>query len=78
VSIALEASSLPAGCLPSDYRITQPVIPSSGILVAAGASVTVPRSQVAAPVISMVNTGNNQDACRGANLVLSYTGNATS
>jgi hypothetical protein len=29
-------------------------------------------------VISMVNASNNQDACRGARLVLSYTGSASS
>jgi hypothetical protein len=77
-SIRLEPSSLPSGCRPSDYQITQPVMPSSGLPVAAGASVTLPTAQVAAPVISMVNTPGNQDPCRGAKLVFSYTGAASS
>jgi hypothetical protein len=78
VSISLVASSLPAGCRPSDYQITQPVMPGSGLPVAPGTSVTLPTGQTVAPVISMVNTSNNQDACRGARLVLSYTGSASS
>jgi hypothetical protein len=78
VAIAVQASSLPAGCVGADYRIVAPVIPSSGIEIPANASVTLPSSQIAAPAIQMVDTGRNQDACRGARLVLTYSGNSSS
>lgn len=78
LTISLQPSSLPPGCQAGDYRITPPVITGSGIEIPAAASVTLPAAHGSAPVIQMVDSGRNQDACQGAKLVLSYSGSASS
>ncbi len=75
LTASLRTSSLPLGCPASDYRIIQPTLPVSGVYVPAHTTLTL---SSATPAIQMVETGSNQDACRGAQLVLDYAGTARS
>ncbi|MEO6857458.1 MAG: hypothetical protein ABI323_02575 [Solirubrobacteraceae bacterium] len=76
LSASLRLSSLPLGCPASGYRIIEPRLPASGVYVAAHTTLTLPVG--ATPTIQMVETGSNQDPCRGARLVLDYAGTARS
>jgi hypothetical protein len=78
LTASLQASSLPAGCAASNYRIAPASIPGTGITVPAHASVTLPVQGAAAPTIQLIETFTNQDACERASLVLGYAGSAHS
>jgi len=71
VTITIDPTSLPSGCLTSDFAITNATVNDTAVTpgahpyagTATGAS------------IQMVDTGLNQDACQGANLVLDFASN---
>ena len=48
------------------------------VTVGVDGSVTLPAQGGTAPTLQMVETGSAQDACKGANLTLGYTGSAHS
>ena len=78
VNVAVETSSLPAGCSAAGYRVTQATFPAAGIAVPADSSISLPAQGATDPSIQMIDTGTNQDACESANLTLSYSGSAHS
>jgi hypothetical protein len=78
LTASLRRSSLPLGCPASGYRIIEPRLPVSGVYVPAHTTLTLPASGGATPAIQMVETGSNQDPCRGARLILDYAGRARS
>ena len=57
----------PAGCSIADYVINNPVA-AVNLDVADGASTT-----WSGPTIAMLNSGSNQDGCKGATVNVSYT-----
>jgi hypothetical protein len=78
LKVALNTSSLPAGCPAGGYQITQATVPAGGVMIAANGSVTLPAGGANAPTIRMVDTGTDQDPCQNAKLTLSYSGSAHS
>lgn len=78
VTVTLDASNLPAGCLAGGYQITQANIPAAGVSLPANGSVTLPAQGATTAAIRMIDTGTNQDACQGATLTLAYGGSAHS
>jgi len=65
-------------CSASWFSIIQPTISGAGVQVPANGSVTLPAPGATAPSIMMIDSHTNQNACVGAKLTLSYTGNAHS
>jgi hypothetical protein len=79
LTVSLDASSVPAGCAPGGFRITQSSVTAGRpIEVPAGGSVTLPADDASVPAIEMVDTHTNQDACEAASLTLDYAGRARS
>jgi hypothetical protein len=78
LNVALQTSSLPAGCPADGFQIREPSLPAAGVIVPAGASVTLTTPALGAASIRMLDTGSNQDACRQAALTLLLTGSAHS
>jgi hypothetical protein len=68
----------PSGCSSAWFQIAQSTISTTGVQVPANGSVTLPAPGATAPTIQMVDSHTLQDACKGANLTLSYTGSAHS
>jgi hypothetical protein len=66
-SVGIQPVGAP-GCLAGWFQVTLPSVPSGGIAVAGGASVTLNASA------RMLNVNAVQDACKGKHLTLSYTG----
>jgi hypothetical protein len=78
LTVALNASSLPAGCQASWFQITQSNVSSANMVtLPAGGSQTLPVGSVSAPTIRLLDAGN-QDACAGATFQLTYSGSAHS
>ncbi len=69
-------STSAAGCTTSWFQTAPGNIPATGITVPANGQAAVPSAD--APTIKMLESGTNQDACKGAQLTLSYTGSAHS
>lgn len=67
-----------AGCQPDWFTIAQASIPAGGITVPAGGAVTLPTQGASPPSIRLLESGSDQDACKGTTLTLSYTGSAHS
>lgn len=78
LTVRLRSSSLPPGCNPDWYQITQPHLPPTGIYVPAHGATTLAGAQVPAPSITMLPAAESQDACQGASLPLDYAGSAAS
>jgi hypothetical protein len=72
------ASAAASGCQTDWYAVTQASLPSAGITIPAGGSVTLPAQGATNPTIQMLDAGVNQDTCQAALLTLSYTGSAHS
>jgi hypothetical protein len=69
-----------AGCTAADFSVRQyggsyPLTVPAGAQGARLSSLGVPAA--ALPAVSMISTGGNQNACKGATVTLSYTGSAT-
>ncbi len=78
LTAVIDESSLPAGCSLSGYELEQASIPSAGIAVPAGGSVTLPAQGATTASIRMLDLPIDQDACQNAQLTLSYSGSASS
>lgn len=79
LTVTLRSSSLPGGCTRASFEITQSNVSSGNPAeVAAHASVALPTGTVSAPIIRMLDTGVNQNACQGATLMFDYVGSAHS
>lgn len=78
LTAAIDESSLPAGCSSSGYELEQTSIPSAGIAVPAGGSVTLPAQGATTASIQMLDLAIDQDACQNAQLTLTYSGSASS
>jgi hypothetical protein len=77
-SLTVSAQSPSSGCDAStNFRVIQSSVSAAQpVLIPAGNTVTITGS--AAPTIQMLNTSANQDACKGVQLTLSYSGSAHS
>ncbi len=74
LTVSINASSLPAGCLASWFVITQSNASSGNtVSVPANGTATLPQGSVTAPMIQMTDSGN-QDACKHATFTINYTG----
>lgn len=75
VTTRLRSTGAP-GCSASWFRVSQASIPRGGIAVPAHRSVTLPAQGAVAPMIRLIESGKNQDACQNARLTLAYSGDA--
>jgi hypothetical protein len=84
-SVAIEVTDLtvaiasdPPGCPANEnFELTpSSASPSAPLTVPGGATVALPTATVTAPTIAMPNLPVNQDACRGAELELLFSGEA--
>lgn len=75
-SLSATVTAGPAGCDPAaNVRVEpSPVSPADPLLIRAGGTLPVTAAQ--APTIEVVESGTNQDACRGGSFSLSFTGSA--
>lgn len=69
-SVDIQAPSAPT-CLPDWFIVTLPTVPSTGMTIAAGSSQTVTATA------QMTNVDSSQDACKGQQLMLTYSGTYT-
>jgi hypothetical protein len=77
-SLTITPTSLPSGCLASDFTISSGNVSSGNSLtVPANGSVTLPSGAVSEPTILMKDTGVAQDNCKNASFTLSYTSGGT-
>jgi hypothetical protein len=76
LTVTVASTGVP-GCSTGYFQITQSNITTSNRLtVPANGSATIPTSgPVSRPMIRMVDSGTNQDACQGAHLTLNYSSN---
>src|SRR5262249_8953124 len=77
VTVALHTADFPAGCASSGFQLTQATIPAAGVLVPPNGSVTLPAQGATAPIVRMLNSGN-QNACKHLSFHFDYTGSAHS
>jgi hypothetical protein len=83
-SVPIEVTSLtiavagdPPDCPAENFALTQSsVSPTAPVTVPASGSVSLPTTTTSAPTISMPNLSINQDACRGAEVPLVFSGEA--
>lgn len=82
--VTIEVTSLivgidgdPPAC-PSENFVLTPssASPTAPLIVPAGASLSLPTATASAPTIGMINLPVNQDACRGAEVPLVFSGEA--
>ncbi len=66
LSAALDGSTLPTGCTVADFAVSGPVALNTMI----GGSASLDNSGL---TVQMVETGVNQDACKGATVTLQYS-----
>lgn len=64
------------GCQAGWFRTTAAAIPAGGVAVPPGGVVMLPAQGATAPSIQMIESGTNQDACKGAELELEYSARA--
>jgi hypothetical protein len=77
LSVGMRPSTLPGGCDPAGFVVTQSNISAANpIELAPHGSATLPSAAVVAPAIRMLDTATNQDACEGNSLALRYKGRA--
>jgi hypothetical protein len=75
-SLAVEVTDGPAGCDPSvNVRVEPSTASPANPLVIPGSG-RLPVAAVRAPTIELVESGMNQDACRGGSFSLSFSGSA--
>jgi len=67
ITATLTSTGLPAGCTVDDYLINDPVVDYDADIL--GGDV----DPWTGPSIEMVDTGENQDACKGATVTIAYT-----
>lgn len=79
VAVSVAVAGSPVGCTSADFTVTQPSKPSGGtpLQVPAGGSLSFTSAGGGATggtgaSIAMVNSGSNQDACKGVTLDLTY------
>lgn len=77
LSVSITSTSNPTGCPTSNYSVTQFTGSYSGLVVphngtASLSGLGIPQSQW--PRLAMLNTNQNQNACKGATVNLAYTG----
>jgi hypothetical protein len=78
LTVSVRSESLPNGCSASGFQITQSNISNKlGITVPPSGSVALPAHGATTPIIQLLDTGTNQDACQGAALTLDYAGSAS-
>jgi hypothetical protein len=83
-SVPIEVTSLtiaiagdPPNCSVENFALTpSSVSPTTPLAVPASSSVSLPTATASAPTIAMLNLAVNQDACRGAEVPLSFDGEA--
>jgi hypothetical protein len=75
-SLSAAVTAGPPGCDPAtNVRVEpSPVSPADPLVIPAGGTLPVTAAQ--APTIELVESGRNQDACRGGSFSLSFTGSA--
>jgi hypothetical protein len=75
-SLSAAVTAGPAGCdPPANFRVEpSPVSPADPLVIPAGGTLPVTAAQ--APTIELIESGRNQDACRGGSFSLSFTGSA--
>jgi hypothetical protein len=79
MTVSVQRSSLPSGCVAASFKVTQSTMSSSRtVQVPANSSVTLSAQGVSAPSIALVDTHTNQDTCQNAQLTLVYSGSAHS
>jgi hypothetical protein len=65
------------GCAPADnLALTAPALAGGKLRVATHGSVSLPTATVAAPTIALLELPVPQDACKGANFDLAFSGSA--
>jgi hypothetical protein len=75
--LRVSADGGPAGCDPAaNLELTAPTLGAGKLQIAAHGSVSLPSAGVAAPTIALRELEANQDACKGANFNLSFSGSA--
>lgn len=75
--IAVAVREAPANCRAENFELTPAgASPADPLLVPAGGSVDLPATGTAAPTIRMVDLPVEQDACRGAEIPLLFSGEA--
>ena len=75
VTVAIAAD--PPDCPAENFELTQAsVSPTAPLTVPANGSVILPTVSASAPTISMLNLAVNQDACRGFEVPLAFSGEA--
>lgn len=70
LSATVDTSGTP-GCLPGWFTVTVPVVPTGGVLVPAGATVT----PLGAGTLTFLNDDANQDLCKGATITVKVNSN---
>jgi hypothetical protein len=76
-SLTVAIAGDPPDCPAENFALTRSsASPATPLTVPAGGSVSLPTATVSAPTISMLNLAVNQDACRGADVPLSFSGEA--
>jgi hypothetical protein len=83
-SVPIEVTSLtiaiagdPPNCSAENFAVTpSSVSPTAPLAVPANSSVSLPTATTSAPTLSMLNLSVNQDACRGAEVPLVFSGEA--
>ncbi len=80
VTISFTPGTFGAGCSAADFVITQPSKPSAGtpLSIAASSSLSFTSGGAGATgatgaAIAMLNTGSNQDGCKGQTISLTFT-----
>jgi hypothetical protein len=76
-SLSVAIAGDPPNCPAENFALTQSsASPAAPLAVPAGGTVSLPTATVSAPTIGMLNLAVNQDACRGADIPLVFSGEA--
>jgi hypothetical protein len=76
-SLAVAIAGDPADCPPDNFALTpSSVSPAVPLVVPADGSVSLPSATASAPAIGMLDLPVNQDACRGVEVPLVFSGEA--
>lgn len=76
-SLTVAIAGDPPDCSAENFALTRSsASPTAPLTVPADGSVSLPTGTVSAPTISMLNLAVNQDACRGADIPLVFSGEA--
>jgi hypothetical protein len=76
-SLTASVSSSAAGCAAENFALTaSSASPAAPLVVPAEGTVELPSTQISAPAIALLDLPVNQDACQGAELELTLSGEA--